>query len=108
METYKAADLHPMFQDLLKRTDGWTDDINQTSLDYNFMTRHPTMSILFLTLLGVSALAGNIGNILVSVPSFLFANAYYAYLLVKTNFFQNILKSVKFLKIVSYLKERKA
>jgi hypothetical protein len=75
METYKTADLHPMFQDLLKRTDGWTDDINQTSLDYNFMTRHPTMSILFLTLLGVSALAGNIGNILVSVPSFLFDNA---------------------------------
>ena len=66
MESYKEADLHPMFQDLLKRTDGWTEDVNQTSLDYNFMTRHPTMSILFLILMSVTVLVGSIGNILVS------------------------------------------
>lgn len=61
-----TVDLHPMFKDLLARTDGWTDNGNETSLDYNFMTRHPTMSILFITIISVVSLAGNIGNIMVS------------------------------------------
>lgn len=58
-------DLHPMFQTMLQRTDGWTDSVNESSLDYNFMTRHPTMSIVFLILTSTAALAGNIGNLLV-------------------------------------------
>lgn len=59
-------DLHPMFLDMLKRSDGWRSEENESSLDYNFMTRHPAMSIVFLVLTSTAAAMGNIGNILVS------------------------------------------
>ncbi|XP_045177761.2 melatonin receptor type 1B-like isoform X1 [Mercenaria mercenaria] len=57
--------LHPMFKDMLSRSDGWTDNVNESSLDYNFMTRHPTMSVMFLIFTSIAAAAGNIGNVLV-------------------------------------------
>lgn len=60
-------DLHPMFQDMLSRSDGWTDNVNESSLDYNFMTRHPTMSVMFLIFTSTAVVAGNIGNVLVSL-----------------------------------------
>ena len=59
--------LHPMFQEMLKRTDGWTDNVNESSLDYDFIKRHPHLSISFLTFTGIAVAAGNIGNVLVSV-----------------------------------------
>ena len=59
--------LHPMFQDILKRTDGWTDNVNESSLDYDFLKRHPEMSVAFLTFTGIAVAAGNIGNVLVSI-----------------------------------------
>lgn len=61
----EVKSLHPMFQDVSSRTDGWTDSANESSLDYNFMTRHPTMSIMFLIFTGLAVAAGNIGNVLV-------------------------------------------
>ena len=60
-------DLHPMFIDMLKRDDGWRSEDNVSSLDYNFMTRHPAMSIVFLVITTTAAVLGNIGNILVSL-----------------------------------------
>lgn len=60
-----SDDLHPMFKDMLKRSDGWNSHNNESSLDYNFMTRHSDMSIVFLTFTGMAVVIGNIGNILV-------------------------------------------
>ena len=60
-------ELHPMFQDMLRRTDGWTSRKNESSLDYNFIERHPGMSFAFLTITGLAAFAGDVGNILVSI-----------------------------------------
>lgn len=57
--------LHPMFQDILKRTDGWTDNVNESSLDYDFIKRHPQMSVIFLSFTGIAVAAGNIGNVLI-------------------------------------------
>lgn len=59
-------DLHPMFREVLKRDDGWRTDVNESSLDYNFMTRHPEMSFAFLILTSTASALGNIGNIMVS------------------------------------------
>ena len=61
-----TENLHPMFQDMLERSDGWTNSVNESSLDYNFMTRHPAMSWMFLILTSLAVTAGNIGNIMVS------------------------------------------
>ena len=61
--------LHPMFQEMLKRTDGWTDNVNESSLDYDFIKRHPHLSITFLTFTGIAVAAGNIGNVLVNLLS---------------------------------------
>ena len=59
--------LHPMFQKMLDRTDDWPGtNPNESSLDYNFLTRHPSMSIVFLCVTGFTVLAGTMGNILVS------------------------------------------
>ncbi|KAH3770757.1 melatonin receptor type 1B-B-like isoform X2 [Dreissena polymorpha] len=58
-------ELHPMFQDMLRRTDGWRPGENVSSLDYDFMTRHPAMSVVFLALTTLAAFVGNIGNFLV-------------------------------------------
>ncbi|XP_060591398.1 melatonin receptor type 1A-like isoform X3 [Ruditapes philippinarum] len=63
--TSEIENLHPMFQDMLGRSDGWTDNINESSLDYNFMKRHPTMSWLFLIFTSLAMSVGNVGNILV-------------------------------------------
>jgi len=60
-----AGDLHPMFQEMLRRSDGWTNNVNESSLDYDFITRHPAMSFIFLTLTGLALTVGNVGNILV-------------------------------------------
>jgi hypothetical protein len=62
----EVGNLHPMFKDMLERSDGWTDNVNESSLDYNFMTRHPTMSWVFLIFTSLAVTAGNIGNIMVS------------------------------------------
>ena len=61
--------LHPVFQEMLKRTDGWTDNVNESSLDYDFIKRHPHLSITFLTFTGIALAAGNIGNVLVNLLS---------------------------------------
>ena len=58
--------LPPMFQELLRRTDGWTENVNESSLDYDFIKRHPQMSVIFLSFTGIAVAAGNIGNVLVS------------------------------------------
>ncbi|WAR09899.1 MR1BB-like protein [Mya arenaria] len=45
-----ADDLHPMFQEMLERTDDWRPGENVSSLDYNFLSHHPAMSIFFLVI----------------------------------------------------------
>ena len=55
-----------MFQKMAGRTDGWPGGSpNESSLDYKFLSRHPTMSTVFLCATGFAAVAGTIGNILV-------------------------------------------
>ena len=59
--------LHPLFKKLLGRTDDWPGtNPNESSIDYNFLTRHPTMSTVFLCVMGFAVTAGTLGNILVS------------------------------------------
>ena len=56
-----------MFKKMLGRTDDWpSTSPNKSSLDYNFLTRHPTMSIVLLCVTGLVIIAGTTGNILVS------------------------------------------
>ncbi|KAL4217062.1 hypothetical protein ACF0H5_023518 [Mactra antiquata] len=50
---------------VLARSDDWTNDGNMSSLDYNFMTRHPSLSISFLIFTCLSVVLGNIGNVMV-------------------------------------------
>ncbi|XP_052813740.1 melatonin receptor type 1B-A-like [Mya arenaria] len=59
------SDLHPMFQVMLERTDDWRPGENVSSLDYNFLSRHPSMSIFFLVLTSIAAFMGNVGNFMV-------------------------------------------
>ncbi|WAR09898.1 MTR1B-like protein [Mya arenaria] len=58
-------ELHPMFQVMLERTDDWRPGENVSSLDYNFLSRHPAMSIFFLVLTSIATFVGNVGNFMV-------------------------------------------
>jgi len=59
-------DFHPMFLKMLNRTDGWRPGENVSVLDYDFLTRHPAMSVFFVVLTSLAALLGVVGNFMVS------------------------------------------
>ena len=60
-------ELHPFIKKMLGRTDDWPGaNPNESSLDYDYLTRHPTMSAVFLCVTGFAIIAGTTGNILVS------------------------------------------
>ena len=66
-------ELHPMFQRLLGKTDDWPGaNPNESTIDYNFLTRHPTLSTVFICVTGFAVIAGTTGNILVSQLFLLF------------------------------------
>ncbi|KAL5005518.1 hypothetical protein ScPMuIL_018974 [Solemya velum] len=60
-------DLQTMFEIVAQRSDNWeTGDSNSnSSLDIDFMTRHPTLSYSYLVVLGIFTVTGNIANLLV-------------------------------------------
>ena len=56
-----------LVQDLMERTDGWPGGAaNESALDYNYMTRHFTMSVIFLCYTCIGVAIGSVGNIFVS------------------------------------------
>ena len=56
-----------LVQELMERTDGWKGEAaNESALDYNYMTRHFTMSVIFLCYTCVGSAIGSVGNIFVS------------------------------------------
>ena len=58
---------HRLLQDLLTRSDGWPGgQANETALEYDYMARHLTMSVIFVTWTSTSCVVGSIGNIFVS------------------------------------------
>ena len=58
---------HPLLNDLLTRSDGWLDSReNETALEYDYMTRHLTMTVIFLCWTFAAVIIGSIGNVFVS------------------------------------------
>ena len=63
---------HRLVQDLMERSDGWAGGpVNESALEYDFMTRHFTMSVVFLSWTGIASVIGSIGNIFVSTTTFI-------------------------------------
>ena len=62
-----ADERHRLLQDLMTRTDGWPGgEENETALEYDYMTRHLTMSVIFVAWTSTACVIGSIGNIFVS------------------------------------------
>lgn len=59
-----------MFDIVAKRTDNWhsaSDNLTNSSLYMDFLTRHPYLSYTYLSVLGVLTVLGNIGNVMVNI-----------------------------------------
>ncbi|KAH3770758.1 hypothetical protein DPMN_172051 [Dreissena polymorpha] len=59
-------ELHPLFQDMLRVTDGCWPGEYVSRPDYYFVTRQPALPVLFFALTILAAVLSNIGNFLVS------------------------------------------
>ena len=60
-------------QDLMERNDGWAGGpANESALEYDYMTRHLTMSVIFLSWSGTAIVIGSVGNIFVSTTFIVF------------------------------------
>ena len=58
---------HRLLQDLMERNDGWPGgQANESALEYDYMTRHLTMTVIFLSWTCTAVIIGSIGNIFVS------------------------------------------
>ncbi|KAL5004137.1 hypothetical protein ScPMuIL_017593 [Solemya velum] len=61
-------DLQAMFDIVAQRSDNWygsSENTSNSSLYMDFLTRHPSLSYTYLSVLGVLTIIGNIGNIMV-------------------------------------------
>lgn len=66
----ERMDLQTMFDIVAKRTDNWysaSDNLTNSSLYMDFLTRHPYLSYTYLSVLGVLTVLGNIGNVMVNI-----------------------------------------
>ena len=62
-----ADQRHRLLQDLMERNDGWPGgQANESALEYDYMTRHLTLSVLFLSWTSTAVVIGSVGNIFVS------------------------------------------
>ncbi|KAL5004079.1 hypothetical protein ScPMuIL_017535 [Solemya velum] len=61
-------DLYDMFDIVAERTDDWYADSDErlnSSLDIDFMKRHPVLSYSYISVIGVFIVIGNIANFMV-------------------------------------------
>ena len=64
---------HRLVKDLMERNDGWAGGaVNETALEYDYMTRHFTMSVIFLSWTVPAVAIGSVGNIFVSTTFIVF------------------------------------
>ena len=58
---------HRLMQDLIERNDGWPGgQANESALESDYMARHLTMSVIFLSWTSTAVVIGSVGNIFVS------------------------------------------